>query len=121
MTSNVNKDRLRMWVRALRSGQYQQGKNFLRKDNRYCCLGVAMDLALANGVKCDNPDWGKTALLPPQVIDWFGLDGGATGSRGLNDRLTRASNRMPSDMNDNGTSFNEIADQLELHYGLLEG
>ena len=28
------------WITALLSGEYQQGKNFLFSDNKYCCLGV---------------------------------------------------------------------------------
>lgn len=33
------------WVKALRSGNYEQGKNLLRsKENKFCCLGVLCDL-----------------------------------------------------------------------------
>lgn len=28
------------WIKALRSGKFQQGKNYLCKDDKYCCLGV---------------------------------------------------------------------------------
>ena len=30
----------RKWVEALRSGNYQQGRNHLHRDNKFCCLGV---------------------------------------------------------------------------------
>ncbi len=33
------------WVAALRSGQYQQGAEYLENDGRYCCLGVLCEVA----------------------------------------------------------------------------
>ena len=38
------KERAMELVAALRSGKYKQGKNYLRADDTYCCLGVAVDL-----------------------------------------------------------------------------
>jgi len=32
------------WVKALRSGKYKQGRNRLRKKDRFCCLGVLCEL-----------------------------------------------------------------------------
>lgn len=32
------------WVDALRSGDYRQGHTFLHLDNKFCCLGVALDV-----------------------------------------------------------------------------
>lgn len=33
------------WLKALRSGDYSQGKGYLKTiDNRYCCLGVLCDI-----------------------------------------------------------------------------
>lgn len=34
----------RLWVEALRSGEYEQGRTWLRENDRYCCLGVACEL-----------------------------------------------------------------------------
>lgn len=28
------------WIKALRSGKYEQGKDYLYKNGKYCCLGV---------------------------------------------------------------------------------
>lgn len=108
-----NKANLRRWVQALRSGAYEQGKIFMRKDNKYCCLGVAMDLAIANGVVC-NPDWGKTSITPAAVEKWFGTN--------LNREVRLASGGInnPANLNDNGTSFTDIADAIERTYNLLE-
>jgi hypothetical protein len=38
------------WLAALRSGEYQQGKGQLNCDNTYCCLGVACDIAVKEGM-----------------------------------------------------------------------
>lgn len=32
------------WVEALRSGEYQQGPGFLKRNGRYCCLGVLAEI-----------------------------------------------------------------------------
>lgn len=79
------------WVAALRSGEYQQGRNFLRTDEGFCCLGVLCDLAVKAGVA----DWGEpdvfpsidgrvyddvracgdsTGVLPTVVMRWAGLN-----------------------------------------------
>lgn len=39
------------WVAALRSGKYEQGRLYLNRDGKYCCLGVLCELA---GVKKDS-------------------------------------------------------------------
>lgn len=33
------------WVAALRSGNYKQGKNVLKRNGAYCCLGVLCEVA----------------------------------------------------------------------------
>ena len=32
------------WLKALRSGKYKQGQDYLYADGKMCCLGVACDL-----------------------------------------------------------------------------
>lgn len=38
------------WVKALRSGEFEQGQGALKANNKYCCLGVLQELTgiLAN-------------------------------------------------------------------------
>jgi hypothetical protein len=70
------------WTAALRSGDYPQGANALRRHDRWCCLGVLCDLAEKAGVTTGRPNgelgsWtydGWPDLLPPSVGDWAGLD-----------------------------------------------
>lgn len=45
------------WLDALESGKYEQGKTFLNKNNKFCCLGVACDLfAEKLGLVIENDD-----------------------------------------------------------------
>lgn len=48
------------WVDALRSGEYDQGTGQLRKDGKFCCLGVLTDLCIKEGLvnDWDEPDPG---------------------------------------------------------------
>lgn len=42
----MNAELKKRWLDALRSGQYVQGrKNLKDKDNRYCCLGILLDVS----------------------------------------------------------------------------
>lgn len=117
MASNIkpNKDRLRMWARALKSGQYQQGKGYMRtNDGKYCCLGVAMDLALANGCPVTGMEnWGKSAHLPESVVAWYGLK-----SQRVYLQSPVAPDRDAADLNDTAVSFPKIADRIIYTFGL---
>lgn len=121
----------RKWVEALRSGGFRQGQGALRsRDGRYCCLGVACDLAAAEGVVVvddDESGYGRdarlvayvdpatgykdTAYLPEKVRDWLGLvdERGrlkATAQEGVDrDAL--------SSLNDSGATFERIANIIE--------
>ena len=54
------------WVAALRSGQYQQGKGYLKKDGRYCCLGV---LCSVLGVEPVEPVYDESRPCPGAGYD----------------------------------------------------
>jgi hypothetical protein len=86
------------WVKTLRSGKYQQGNNFLRQGDRFCCLGVACDIY-------DNAIWevlpegfGK---LPTYVTEWLGLS---------HDEGKYENTYLSADNDIVKRSFNEIAD-----------
>ena len=36
------------WIKALESGRYKQGKGRLKKEDRYCCLGVLREVYSPN-------------------------------------------------------------------------
>ena len=56
----MNKELIKKWITALRSGDYKQGKGTLakiktnsytgEKTERYCCLGVLADVAYQEGL-----------------------------------------------------------------------
>src|SRR5271165_690928 len=54
----MNKSIKKKWLKALRSGDYKQGRDVLRKvgrdgEDRWCCLGVLCDII-------DKKGWDKT-------------------------------------------------------------
>lgn len=53
------------WVEALRSGEYEQGELYLRKDGRHCCLGVLCEL-----VGLQISDGGMMVVGPHDVDDY---------------------------------------------------
>jgi hypothetical protein len=80
------------WIKALRSGKYKQGKGYLHikgeKQDSFCCLGVACDLALKAGVELKTQQVTATnkddevqvmmydheqGELPEEVQKWLGL------------------------------------------------
>lgn len=90
------KARIRLWIAALRSGKFLQGTGNLKKLSegvlRYCCLGVACEVAVASGLAVDLTEFtsygpagrntgtavcyrfdSNGATLPLRVMDWFGF------------------------------------------------
>jgi len=82
------------WLEALRNGDYEQGKGTLKKDDKFCCLGVLCDIYQKETGKgewleqkndeghkyyCDffKTDSGecKSDVLPPDVIKWANVEG----------------------------------------------
>lgn len=101
------------WIEELRSGKWKQHKGALTNEDRnaFCCLGVACELAVAEGVipASEKGESGyyhglHVACLPDDVRDWLGLadnEGKCLDGRTL------------SGHNDGGMSFNEIAGIIE--------
>ena len=88
------------WVAALRSGTYQQGRLLLHEGGAFCCLGVLWD--------CSGKPWdNKRTGVADYGYDTF-------------DELFCAAFGIPSErsrelarMNDDGVSFEVIADYIE--------
>jgi hypothetical protein len=79
---NINKANVRLWVDALRSGEFQQGTGALHNTETggYCCLGVACEVAYRNGVPLRREDYegamsynGDATALPLAVREWLGI------------------------------------------------
>lgn len=78
------------WLKALRSGEYEQGESALKtNDDKFCCLGVLCDLyikekglewiaekdkdAFSNDNGIRNTIHGTWAYVPKEVQEWAGL------------------------------------------------
>lgn len=75
---NANKDNMRTWIQALESGNYTQGHQYLLADGKYCCLGVACEVAKLNGldVKTQKPNLNSLEDVSAVVSfneDFYGL------------------------------------------------
>ncbi len=87
------------WVKALRSGEYDQTVGHLMSGGRYCCPGVPCDIQGADfGVI--KLKYGSLSLSgnPPEYLNCL---------KGVGDTL--------AEMNDTGKTFSEIADYIEAH------
>jgi hypothetical protein len=133
----------KMWAEALRSGNYKQGKNCLRRYKlgvvEYCCLGVLCEIYARTqegqqsdlittaqfsqmlpdsimGQECEAPYAGASEYLPDVVVNWAGM-GSCNPIIPLNEPQTP---QTLSDINDSlRASFNEIADIIESHVEIL--
>ena len=130
----MNKGIKALWIDALRSGEYEQGTGFLRKEGtgdggrgEFCCLGVLCDLYVESEENYVDPqgpvEWEALTLqgatyarriedhlsfLPDSVMEWAGL----TDNEGSYARSDGGWSSLV-EMNDNGYTFDEIADVIE--------
>ena len=93
------------WVKALRSGEYNQGRKVLRStDDTFCCLGVLLDTV---GTEWVGPTKEKDCIVA-------NYNGKLCFSIAPWSLIEPAAQRQVMMMNDDqGKSFNEIADFLE--------
>ena len=144
----MNKENVKKWIAALRSGEFKQGKKRLRNldtmgNKTYCCLGVLCEIA-------DIEIWEGAVLPPVAVADWLGLPIQARYADGLgrsnvatltfeateserevimdkcgDDVLSLDATVAPREeaylaaLNDKGATFEQIADFIEDHIDSL--
>lgn len=104
------------WLEALRSGKYNQTKQFLKTNTGFCCLGVLCDLYSKENT---DSDWqwddhygeynfdGQVFGLPEIVMDWAGL------LEYIPEVIYKNKQTTVAHMNDNDISFREIANVIE--------
>lgn len=118
------------WLKALRSGEYTQGRGSLRYTKRekqvdaFCCLGVLCDIAQKDGIghwggvyegeqtfqtgsQKNGFSYGSETALTSSVLSWAGLE--VAGST----VFIKRSDTTLAQLNDSGKSFKEIADIIE--------
>jgi hypothetical protein len=104
------------WVKALRSGKYKQARGVLKDNAGHCCLGVLCTLTpyKNNYTRMPVESFGFrecNKVLPPAVQDLVGMQ---SNNGKINLILPELSK-----LNDDGKSFNEIADIIEKYWGNL--
>lgn len=115
--SDAHVPTIRRWVKALKGGEYHQGRKALNRGGRHCCLGVlceVMNLRKYQEYR-EYPAWyyyeneeSYTRLAEKLVDDWLGSE------HGFVEELI--------EMNDTKNfSFEEIAERIEDHYNLRSG
>jgi len=116
-----------LWLQALRSGKYQQTRNWLKrtKDGKaeHCCLGVLCEIAKVVGIVqeielehehtsvCDV-SWHESAFVTNTCVSYAIPPNGVLSWAGL----TRSEAENLGDINDNGAPFSLIADHIELRF-----
>lgn len=114
--STHEKKMLKEWIRALRSGKYNQNKYYLHDYDYengyegYCCLGVGCDLFIDAYWESSGNIWTiKGCDSRPPVGD--------TTFQKFVDRTNNFSNECVgdrlADLNDDGVGFEEIANLLQ--------
>lgn len=106
----------KIWLAALRSGDYEQGTWRLNRDNKFCCLGVAAELFKTEETEIEEEllldvkqVWydGCMASAPDYVVDALKLLGPRADH--IKDEVDLSLARY----NDSGKTFAEIADIFE--------
>jgi hypothetical protein len=95
------------WVKALRSGEYTQGSNFMFNNftNTYCCLGVACEVA-GHDLKLKTRDELKVSYISSLHYDDSSVPTELSFDPEFQGELVN--------MNDSGDySFSDIADWIE--------
>lgn len=123
MTYKLKPQIKKLWIKALKSGKYNQGKGALCNiNNQFCCLGVLCDLHRIKVLKKGKHVWKKSSkgtvifsyldnngILPRQVANWaYQKNNFSELNPIVNDRVDTLSS-----LNDSNTSFETIADIIE--------
>ncbi len=108
------------WVAALRSGQYEQGRERLCGSGAFCCLGVLSDLYIRetgmghwDGIHCatfkDKDGFREATELPSAVMIWADIETAAPYAYTPNGTVDLI------EANDAGVPFPKIADIIEAY------
>lgn len=116
------------WVKALRSGEYLQGRGYLAQEengeHKFCCLGVLCNIYQEEkgGLKISTSKYnddiysynGNNSTAIDEVMKWSGLKNELGKFKYKNNRTGDLAT-----LNDNGKSFKQIADIIEKNYEAL--
>ena len=117
------------WVAALRSGEYKQGKGWLRRvssegASEYCCLGVLCDISKIQRWETsdsvfsygeERPGIVATNMLPKKVVSYAGMNSYDGEREGFERELWNLNDGIGG----RRYSFQEIADIIEKEWESL--
>jgi hypothetical protein len=107
-TEKVMPTAIKLLIEALRSGKYKQTTKCLQDKDGYCCLGVAVKISGLTVKKHLNIILG--AVLPENVKEFYNFKTDSGES-------SKSTDHCLMNLNDNeGWSFDDIADYLELNW-----
>lgn len=119
----MKRDVAKKWVKALRSGKYEQGRGYLREGDTWCCLGVLCDvLGMKGRTSGDVYTFGKYSYenLPPKAVKLAGMCSNAgIPTDGARISLGHVPSFSLADANDRGVTFPKIADYIEANWKKL--
>lgn len=126
-----------LWLEALKSGKYKQGKGRLCKGGgesgfTHCCLGVLCELAVEHGIVekkvtysygCgvayfkaigeDEPHWTHKVLLD-EVTDWAGLSSNVGNFTDEGNKITVfVGHTSLASLNDSADNFDKVIEVIE--------
>jgi len=111
-TTQVDLDQMKIWIKALRSGEFSQTHSRLQDKHGYCCIGVGCKVLIpAEKQALDYSNRylvGGNAYLQPGAPLWF---------LKINKDFEKRYGKSLVTLNDTDKlSFNQIADLLEQIY-----
>lgn len=128
----VNEGRVKLWIQALRSGEFTQARGWMEtlvdtekgQVTGNCCLGVATHVALRNGFTPQvDPEWGQVPLdwgqtaMHQAVGEWYGFPRLDSTDPVLVDEDGTEDNIYATGANDDlGWDFGMISNALEARY-----
>ena len=117
LKTSEDRQQFEQWIKALRSGEYEQSKHALQDNKGYCCLGVACKITIDDKLllkRLPMTDWvsgtmmGDMPCSQPHSAKWL---------RYVNKRMVDLFGDSLMVMNDGLLyDFNEIADILSFFY-----
>jgi len=108
----------RKWLKALRSGEYRQGRGKLvsERGTNFCCLGV-----LADVMGCEwQPDANEFSSMLVPILPGARKPLASDGDEMLDEKrigLSSAKQNKLAELNDGGAPFAVIADYIEKFVG----
>jgi hypothetical protein len=111
---------IKRWIKELRSGHYAQTTTYLKKNGRFCCLGVLADIVDPQGWETDDATevemWRHSDSLNSSAISNSTFCEITGFSNHRDPKLVTATTFQNCliNLNDRGESFTKIADCIEV-------